>query len=157
MLPETDESVFPGGAPISPIAITCAAFLLLHASDLPHVSKPQGHTTSLLSGLNSSPPVSPTLPPLPSLTSQADSSLIPHRPQCSGSSWTCATFEKWERVRCTCHCVCVWNIIRLHTEPKLGASQLSSRGIQGHDDLVPLLNQKSSDRCTCKEQTCMWP
>ena len=74
MLPETDESVFPGGAPISPIAITCAAFLLLHASDLPHVSKPQGHTTSLLSGLNSSPPVSPTLPPLPSLTSQAEPS-----------------------------------------------------------------------------------
>ncbi|KAG2653112.1 hypothetical protein PVAP13_1NG430000 [Panicum virgatum] len=78
MLPETDESVFPGGAPISPIAITCAAFLLLHASDLPHVSKPQGHTTSLLSGLNSSPPVSPTLPPLPSLTSQAESSHTGH-------------------------------------------------------------------------------
>jgi len=52
MLPETDESV---SWRSTNLAITCAAFLLLHASDLPHVSKPQGHTTSLLSGLNSSP------------------------------------------------------------------------------------------------------
>lgn len=66
--------MFPGGAPISPIAITCTAFILLHASGLAHVSKeaPRSHHTSLVS---TAPPMSRQ--PLMH-TSQA---VSPYRPQ----------------------------------------------------------------------------